>query len=877
MSLIRYGVPQPGQPCPGPSHIVTPPNVTSGDATATPAVVAVTVSVPTPVVTSSANPTAAVVATAVSIPPPGVGLGPLRNNTAEGQTSGTALTTANSGGGSGDAYDSVSKGVAGTAAFDSAQFMHGVQSYHVTGGSTDTAILIYSGANNTSAAIRCYIRFNTLPSSTNDLMVLRNSAGNAAKISISAVNKFTVSDSAGVVNTFTTVLSTGVWYRIELECTPATSTTGVIAGRYFLGDSTTAQDTPFTTSTANAGTTNLTNGRFGKIAASGVGFDAWFDDTAFFNGTSTPIGPSTTGVPTPSVVAAAVSVPTPTVSTGDTVTATVVAASTTIPTPVVTSGGNATATPTVVAVVTTVPAPTVQTGSTVTATVVAASVTVKRQTDFLVVVADMQPGAGANPPPTVVAAKVVADNPDYVLMPGDLANDGTTAQYGFFDTMYGSIKSKIYPVPGNHDWVPGTLANYNTYWGSQGGTGNTPPNCYSFDTATGWHVIGIDSDQANVGSVNNPSTTYTFVANDLAANTGKPIIAFWHHPRWSEGTNTTDPGGTGDSVVTQDIWNLLVDYQCDLVFVGHCHSIQRFPKMGKTGAALGVGIREFVVGTGGSGLFTLKASGRRTEFDSYQAAAYDQLNSQFFGYLRLWLTADNYRWQFVSQNAGMLDTGGPVITNVSTTSPTPAVVSAVATVPGPVVSVGVTVAAAVVAAAVSIPTPVASGGAVAAASVVAAAVTVPTPVVSAQQNASVAASVVATAVSIPTPSVSAGGSINIAATVVSAVTVIPAVVVSIGSTVTAGLVVAVTTIPAPAVGVGVTVFAAVVTATTVIPLPTLPQPGSNVAAVVVDCRASIPAPTVQPRSITLVRISMEGGRLKTSIVPGSVTVNLESG
>jgi len=290
--------------------------------------------------------------------------------------------------------------------------------------------------------------------------------------------------------------------------------------------------------------------------------------------------------------------------------------------------------------------------------------------DFLIVVADMQPGAGVNPPPSVVAAGVVADNPDYVLMPGDITNDGTTAQYGYFDTMYGAIKSRIYPVPGNHDYgnnpPAGDLTNYDTYWGAQA---RSPSHTYSFDTPAGWHVVAIDSDQQWVGSLNNPSATYTWLANDLAANAGKPLIAFWHHPRWAEGTNSADPGGTGDSTVTQDIWNLLVDYRCDLVFVGHTHSYERFPKLGKTGTPNPAGIREFVVGTGGSGLFTLNASGRRTEVDSYQAAAYDQLNSQWFGYLRLWLTPvtptgpATYRWVFVSQNAGVLDAGGPVAAN----------------------------------------------------------------------------------------------------------------------------------------------------------------------------------------------------------------------
>jgi hypothetical protein len=187
--------------------------------------------------------------------------------------------------------------------------------------------------------------------------------------------------------------------------------------------------------------------------------------------------------------------------------------------------------------------------------------------------------------------------------------------------------------------------------------------------------MALDSSQQWTGSLNNPSATYTAMSSDLAANAGKPLIAYWHHPRWSDGTNTTDPGGTGDSTVVQDIWNLLYDHHCDLVFTGHCHSYQRFPKLGKTGAYDPAGITQFVTGTGGSGLFTLTGapgSPARSRVNSYQSAAYDQLNSKWFGFLKLYLQPLSYSWQFVSQNAGgseapgqVLDSGGPVPSNLA--------------------------------------------------------------------------------------------------------------------------------------------------------------------------------------------------------------------
>lgn len=303
------------------------------------------------------------------------------------------------------------------------------------------------------------------------------------------------------------------------------------------------------------------------------------------------------------------------------------------------------------------------------------------QSDFLVVVADMQPGVSTNAPWTTVAAQVTGLNPAplYVLIPGDCTNHGDNAgisgEFTNFDSRYGRIKPSLRPVPGNHDWGnvvgAGDLTHYDTYWGAaQSHASATPPHFYSFDVPSGWHIIALDSSTQWCGSVSNPSATYTAVSNDLAANSGKPLIAFWHHPRWSDGTDMANPGGTNDSTVMTDIWNLLYDHHCDLVFSGHCHSYQRMPKFGKTGTADSAGIREFVVGTGGSGLFTLTGTGR-ADINSYQVAAYDNLNSKWFGYLTLTLTPRTYSWQFVSQNGvgseapgQVLDSGGPVNSNL---------------------------------------------------------------------------------------------------------------------------------------------------------------------------------------------------------------------
>lgn len=218
-----------------------------------------------------------------------------RRNSAEGQPNGTVLTAATSGGGSGNAFDAVTLTTSTDVKTDSAQSMHGTRSYRIITGAAATSILIFSGANDTSGAMEAYIRFNALPSAAQALMQMRNSAGNAAIFAITGTNKFQIQNAAGTGisgTTFATAISTGVWYRIEMECIPGTTTTnGTINGRYFLGDSGTVQDAAYSSgATVNAGTTNIDNFRFGKLTSATATQDAWWDDLGCNNGSSTPMG-----------------------------------------------------------------------------------------------------------------------------------------------------------------------------------------------------------------------------------------------------------------------------------------------------------------------------------------------------------------------------------------------------------------------------------------------------------------------------------------------------------------------------------------------------------------------------------------------------------
>ena len=100
-----------------------------------------------------------------------------------------------------------------------------------------------------------------------------------------------------------------------------------------------------------------------------------------------------------------------------------------------------------------------------------------------------------------------------------------------------------------------------------------------------WHLVSLDSNCAYIGGCGPGSPEYQWLAADLASDTHQCTLAYWHHPRYSSGT---DHGGT---TAVQPFWSLLSADQAELVLTGHEHNYERFARR--------TAITEFVIGTGG--------------------------------------------------------------------------------------------------------------------------------------------------------------------------------------------------------------------------------------------------------------------------------------
>jgi calcineurin-like phosphoesterase family protein len=216
---------------------------------------------------------------------------------------------------------------------------------------------------------------------------------------------------------------------------------------------------------------------------------------------------------------------------------------------------------------------------------------------------------------------------------GDNSNDSGTAENytNCYDPTWGRLKGRTHPVMGNHDQIADPQGGpYFAYFNGQTGDYGH----YSLDLGS-WHIIVLNSNCAVGGQGCGPGTPQeTWLRSDLAATQKKCILAIWHTPLFTSGTQSPNLG-------MKTFWQDLYAAHADLILNGHNHNYERFAPQDPNAAPAADGIREFVVGTGGASL----------DPSSLPLAANEQVRSAAaYGYLKLTLRSTGYDWQFVAQS-----------------------------------------------------------------------------------------------------------------------------------------------------------------------------------------------------------------------------------
>lgn len=221
---------------------------------------------------------------------------------------------------------------------------------------------------------------------------------------------------------------------------------------------------------------------------------------------------------------------------------------------------------------------------------------------------------------------------------GDNAYDnGTAAEYtNCYGPSWGRHKGRTHPAPGNHDYQTAGASGYFGYFGAA--AGDPSKGYYSYELG-GWHIVVINSNIATAAG----SVQEQWLRSDLRDHPSLCTLAYWHHPRFSSGAQH----GNDDSM--QPIWQALYDAGAELILSGHDHIYERFAPQTATGQLdAAKGIREFVVGTGGAGLYDIGTIKPNSEVR----------NNLTRGVLKLTLYADRYEFQFVHvAGASFTDSG----------------------------------------------------------------------------------------------------------------------------------------------------------------------------------------------------------------------------
>lgn len=185
---------------------------------------------------------------------------------------------------------------------------------------------------------------------------------------------------------------------------------------------------------------------------------------------------------------------------------------------------------------------------------------------------------------------------DAMILIGDNAyNSGTDAEFqtNFFDVYKNDLLKyyKLYPAPGNHDYgnttanntkTGSTPANSMPYHlnfsvpsaGEIGGVPSGVKNYYSFDVGD-VHFISLDSYGSDAGLLRDTLGTQTaWLKADLAANTKKWTVAYFHHPPYTKTSHTSDTE-TDLVAIREKFVRILERNGVDLILCGHSHGYER--------------------------------------------------------------------------------------------------------------------------------------------------------------------------------------------------------------------------------------------------------------------------------------------------------------
>ena len=247
-----------------------------------------------------------------------------------------------------------------------------------------------------------------------------------------------------------------------------------------------------------------------------------------------------------------------------------------------------------------------------------------------------------------VSDVAVARNPQLLLGLGDYQYEVASASdyAAGYAPSWGRLREITRPAIGNQELKVNKASTFYEYFGE---VAEPLPGYGSYDIGD-WHVVMLNTNCTVVeGGCGEQSPELAWLKQDLADNAGRCILAYGHHPRWSNGIagpdNRIDP-----------FYTAMVDGGVSLYLSGHESDYERFPALNQRHEPDPDGVVQFVVGTGGQTLYDPE------EGDATWRETFDPVPSEFFdatnhGFLELTLEDRSYDWQFVTDDGSVIDSG----------------------------------------------------------------------------------------------------------------------------------------------------------------------------------------------------------------------------
>ena len=182
-------------------------------------------------------------------------------------------------------------------------------------------------------------------------------------------------------------------------------------------------------------------------------------------------------------------------------------------------------------------------------------------------------------------------------------------------------------VPGNHDWHAGEQSGFFSVF---------PGAVPRIENLGGtWRLLMLNSNLRDAAE----QAQLDWLDRTLPQHAGQCLIATWHHPRWSSGKH-------GDNRFIQPLWERMQG-QVSFTLHGHDHHFEAIPAIDRDGKPSPFGVASFISGNAGAVLYDPGWGTRRSD-----RAQYGQ-----WGFMRLELDEQQYRWQAFNVDGKQLDSG----------------------------------------------------------------------------------------------------------------------------------------------------------------------------------------------------------------------------